>query len=145
LSSATNQRRQGHNPISIEKQVFPKVTRVSEFFKMMKMAFKGPVGDKIAEKITKTLKPIYLQVLNESHTHSVPKNSETHFKIICVSEEFEGKSIVENHRKMNHLLQEELSTGVHALSLVLRTPKQWETSNAVPASPACRGGSKHDH
>jgi len=107
------------------------------------MAFKGPVGQKIVEKLTRALSPVHLEVLNESHMHSVPKNSETHFKVVCVSKEFEGKNLVENHRTVNKLLKEELDSGVHALSLVLRTPAQWEASSAVPASPTCRGGSKH--
>ena len=30
----------------------------------------------------------YLQVLNESHMHSVPPNSETHFKLTMASDDF---------------------------------------------------------
>ena len=30
----------------------------------------------------------FLEVLNESHKHSVPKNSETHFKVTIVTADF---------------------------------------------------------
>jgi stress-induced morphogen len=108
------------------------------------MMFQGPMTNKISAKLTAALSPKHLEVLNESHTHNVPKNSETHFKIICVSDAFEGKKLTETHRMVNHLLEDELKNGgIHALSLVLRTPQQWIASQTVPDSPACRGGSKN--
>jgi hypothetical protein len=47
-----------------------------------------PVTSSIRQKLTDSLKPIHLDVLNESHMHNVPKNSETHFKVVVVAEEF---------------------------------------------------------
>ena len=83
------------------------------------------------------------QVINESNMHNVPKGSETHFKVICISSAFEGKALIHRHRLVNGLLQEELAGPVHALSLQLKTPQEWSKSNgAVPPSPACMGGSK---
>lgn len=105
--------------------------------------FKGPIGARITEKLTASFSPIYLEVMNESHMHSVPKDSETHFKIVCVSPNFEGKSLVERHRSVNHALADEISGGVHALSLILKTPEQWGKNSEVPESPKCRGGSKN--
>ena len=106
-------------------------------------SYRGPVGERIVSKLTSapSLAPVVrLEVLNESHMHSVPPKSETHFKVVCVSASFQGKSLVERHRMVNHLLKEELESGVHALSLVLRTPDK--DTDVIPASPACRGGSK---
>jgi len=40
-----------------------------------------PVEASIKEKLTSSLQPQLLQVINESHMHAVPKNSETHFKV----------------------------------------------------------------
>jgi BolA protein len=64
---------------------------------------------------------------------------------VVVSPQFEGQSIVQRHRSVNHLLDAELKTqgGIHALSLVLKTPEQWAKSSEVSASPNCRGGSKN--
>ena len=74
--------------------------------------------------------------------HNVPKNSETHFKVVVVSKEFEGQNLVSRHRMINSCLQSNLESGVHALSIVAKTPEQWEamSSQKVDPSPACRGG-----
>lgn len=48
---------------------------------------------------------------------------------------------MQRHRLVNDILKEELQNGVHALSIVAKTPQQWETSdNVVESSPNCRGG-----
>ena len=41
----------------------------------------GPVQTRITEKLTKTFDPVFLDVVNESYKHSVPKGSESHFKV----------------------------------------------------------------
>lgn len=86
-----------------------------------------------------------LQVENESHKHSVPPNSETHFKVTLVSPEFEGQMKVRRHLAIYKVLAEELEGGVHALALHLYSPGEWEaTGQAAPESPNCMGGSKKD-
>lgn len=73
--------------------------------------------------------------------HNVPKNSETHFKVVVVAEEFETtKAPLQRHRRVNGILAEELEGPVHALSIVAKSPSQWAKSNAVSPSPTCRGG-----
>jgi len=81
-------------------------------------------------------------VLNESSAHNVPKGSESHFKVVVISEAFEGPSLIQRHRLVNALLEAELAGGVHALSIKAKTPAQWDKNRKVDASPACRGGSK---
>ncbi len=89
------------------------------------------------------LEPVHLEVVNESHKHSVPENSETHFKITVVSERFNGKPLVARHRLVNELLKDEIMAGVHALALHTRTPDEWFDQGGVsPESPPCLGGSK---
>ena len=91
------------------------------------------------------LEPVFVEVVNESHMHSVPENSETHFRITVVSAEFEGKSPVSRHRRVNGLLADELAAGLHALALHTRTPEEWfEQGGEVPESPQCMGGSRQD-
>ncbi|XP_018086880.1 bolA-like protein 1 isoform X2 [Xenopus laevis] len=103
-----------------------------------------PVENAIRSKLSETLKPSHLEVLNESYMHAVPKGSETHFKVVVVSESFLGKSLIQRHRLVNELLKDELAGPVHALSIQAKTPQQWEENPAVSKSPACMGGSKHD-
>lgn len=104
------------------------------------------VQETIHDKLVSALSPAHLDVINESRNHSVPKNSETHFKVVAVAEGFEGMSRVARHRQLNELLAHELQTGVHALSLQLFTPAEWEARGGViPKSPPCMGGSKRAH
>lgn len=54
----------------------------------------GPIEKAITEAITTKLDPIHLEVVNESYMHNVPKGSETHFKVLVVSEKFESLPLI---------------------------------------------------
>ena len=102
----------------------------------------GPVEQVILAKLEDAFSPVELQVLNESHMHSGPA-TESHFKVVVVSEEFEGKNLIGRHRLVNASLREELDAGLHALSIIALTPSQWqERGGEVLASPLCGGGDK---
>lgn len=106
----------------------------------------GPIEQKIAEKVTAEFQPEHMALENESHTHSVPKNSETHFKLLLVSEKFSGLNRVARQRLVYGLLSEEISPGrIHALSLRLLAPSEWALDAANTfQSPNCMGGSKRE-
>lgn len=104
-----------------------------------------PVKDALSNKISQGLALQHLEIINESHMHSVPLNSETHFKVVAVSEEFAGKRPVARHQIVYALVSEELAGPVHALALHTYTPEEWSARSAAPASPNCLGGSKADH
>lgn len=96
------------------------------------------------ENILKTnFKCEYLEVLNESHRHSVPVNSETHFKVTIVTGDFTGKSKVGRHQSIYALTRHLMDQGLHALALHTYLPEEWQELNTVsPESPNCMGGSK---
>lgn len=97
----------------------------------------------IDSKLSAALNPQYLAVDNESHMHSVPPNSETHFKVVVVSAAFDGKRSVGRHQLIYQLLAEELAGPVHALALHTYTADEWQLRNVdAPESPDCLGGSK---
>src|SRR5690554_5663556 len=99
----------------------------------------------IEAKLNKAFSASILQVENESHKHSVPPDSETHFKVTLISDQFEGQPKVRRHQAIYQTLAEEMQGGVHALALHLYTPGEWEVSGGqVPASPNCMGGSKRE-
>ena len=81
-------------------------------------------------------------MLNESHRHSVPADSETHFKVVLVSAAFEGRRSVQRHQQVYAVLNEQLQRGVHALALHTFTPAEWRARTAAPDSPDCMGGGK---
>ena len=100
------------------------------------------IQQRIEQKLRDQLQPVVLDVINESSRHSVPPGSETHFKVTIVSGAFEGKSLVERHRIVYALLDDEMRGGVHALTITSRTPAEWDQNGAVAPSPPCLGGSK---
>ena len=98
----------------------------------------------IESQLAQTFAPAHMEVINESHMHSVPPNSETHFKVVLVSELFDGLRSVQRHQKVYSVLSEFMRTGVHALALHTYTQDEWAKAAQVPASPNCMGGSKKD-
>lgn len=103
----------------------------------------GPIEKRILHKISTSFSPVHVEVVNESHQHSVPVNSETHFKVLVVSARFEGLSRIARQRLVHEVLIEELKTGVHALTQRTLTPAEWEREGAASfVSPPCHGGSK---
>jgi len=100
------------------------------------------VKETIQTKLQSAISTTVLDVTNESHMHNVPKDSETHFRVVIVSDDFDKQTLVARHRSINKLLAQELSGGVHALALHTFTPQEWQDRNeTATASPACKGGS----
>ncbi|MDO6775049.1 BolA/IbaG family iron-sulfur metabolism protein [Shewanella sp. 3_MG-2023] len=93
----------------------------------------------ISEKLNQSFSPIHLDVLNESNRHHVPPNSETHFKVVVVSEQFEAQRLIARHRAVNAVLADELANGVHALSINAYTQAEWQALDVVPKTPNCKG------
>ena len=93
--------------------------------------------------LTQSLTPLHLEVLDESHMHAVPVGAQSHFRVLVVSDQFEGEGALARHRRVNGLLREEFGRGLHALALHAWTPPEWfERGGAVPQSPLCQGGGK---
>jgi BolA protein len=103
----------------------------------------GPIEQQITDIVSAALQPQYLELTNESHMHSVPPGSESHFKLVVVSDAFVDQRKVARHQRLYGLLAEQLAGPVHALALHTHTPDEWQ-SVAVPDSPNCLGGSKAD-
>jgi stress-induced morphogen len=108
------------------------------------VAHEGPIQIKMREKLITAFAPIHIELENESHTHSVPVNSETHFRLVLVSAKFEGVSRVTRSRMVHDVVQAELSGGgVHALTQRNLTESEWRAQGADSfVSPDCHGGSK---
>ena len=96
----------------------------------------------INDILVDALAPVHLDIINESRNHNVPPDSETHFKVVVVSDAFADESLIKRHRMLNKLLSEQLAGPVHALSLHTHTEQEWlDKGGVVPPSPPCRGGS----
>lgn len=83
----------------------------------------------------------HLEVINESGGHNVPAGSETHFKVVLVTDEFADKRPLARHRLVNEALREQLDGPVHALAIHTYTRDEWQQRfGAAPLSPPCLGG-----
>ena len=92
---------------------------------------------RLHDAISSALLPVFLEIEDESGNHRRP-GIETHFKILVISHEFKTKIRIERHRLVNALADDEFKTGLHALSLHLYTPEEWEKrGNPAPNSPRC--------
>lgn len=96
----------------------------------------------ITERLQQALPLQHLEVINESYNHGGP-GTETHYKLVIVSEAFAGKRPVARHQSVYQLFQDQMQAGLHALALHTYTPDEWAATGAAPDSPACRGGSRH--
>ncbi len=99
---------------------------------------------RIEQALSESLRPMCLEVTDESHAHNVPKGAESHFKVLVVSDAFVGEQRIGRHRRINALLRGELDAGLHALAIHAWTPEEWleKGGGGAPESPRCKGGSK---
>lgn len=98
------------------------------------------IAERIEHKLRLGLRPVHLQVINESGMHAVAPGSETHFRVVVVSPAFEGRSLVQRHRMIYELLADERRDGVHALGIQTLTPDEYAAGAAAASSPPCLGG-----
>ncbi|KAD3067245.1 hypothetical protein E3N88_35125 [Mikania micrantha] len=98
--------------------------------KSMGVGLLGSRGQRISEILKRELAPVELEVTDVSYKHAGhagvkdSNNGETHFDLKVVSREFEGKSMVKRHRLVYSLLEDELQSGLHALSIDAKTPTE---------------------
>ncbi len=75
--------------------------------------------------LQRSLDPIYLKLEDESARHAghagAQAGGETHYSVTIVSPHFNGLARVERSRMVHTILKDEFSTGLHALSLILRS------------------------
>ena len=77
--------------------------------------------------------------------HSVPAGSETHFKVVLITDQFAGKRQVQRHQAIYAVLAEELAGPIHALALHTFSAEEWAQSQGLaPDSPQCLGAKKID-
>ncbi|XP_043497244.1 protein BOLA2 [Polistes fuscatus] len=73
----------------------------------------------IQDKLTTKLNASHVEVTDDSD------GCGSKFTVIIVSDEFEGKTLLQQHRLVNSILEEELKT-IHAFSQKTFTPEQWK-------------------
>ena len=91
--------------------------------------------------LAEALPLVHLEVIDESGGHNVPPGSESHFKVVLVSDAFAGQRLLQRHRRVNEAAAAEFAGGLHALAIHTYTPDEWrERFGEAPLSPPCLGG-----
>ena len=99
------------------------------------------VSEDLETRLSAAFDLAHLEVVNESDQHNVPENSQTHYKLVLVSDEFEGLTRIKRHRAINALVSDLLAGPIHALALHPYTEAEWRKRfGSAPLSPPCHGG-----
>ena len=83
-----------------------------------------------------SLKPSILSITNESYMHNVPEGSESHFKIVIVSNNFKNQSTVKRHQLIYRVLDDIMKL-IHALSIYAFDEDEYKDNPIVLDSPNC--------
>jgi BolA protein len=81
--------------------------------------------DRIRQLLTEHLQPRSLDVEDESHLHAGhagARDGRGHFRVLVVSDVFQGKSSLARHRAVYAALGDMMQTDIHALSVEARAP-----------------------
>jgi stress-induced morphogen len=78
--------------------------------------------------LTRAFSPTLLRVVDDSAQHAghagAQPGGETHYSVVVVAEAFRGMNRAARSRAVHEVLEAEFAGGMHALSLVLRTPEE---------------------
>ncbi|HRO02679.1 MAG TPA: BolA family protein [Terricaulis sp.] len=85
-------------------------------------------ADRIKAQLGPRFTPVALELSDDSAKHAghagAAPGGETHYRLRLVSPAFEGLSRVARQRLVYEALREEFESGLHALSLDLKTPAE---------------------
>lgn len=88
----------------------------------------SPRAARIEARLRESFAPVRLEVVDDSARHEghagARPGGQTHFNVTIVADAFRGRSRVARSRAVHDALAAEFATGLHALSLILRTPEE---------------------
>lgn len=90
-----------------------------------------PAGrtEMIRERLA-VLAPAQLDIIDESHQHAGHAGARSgagHFKLIIVSNVFDGQGLLQRHRMVYDALGSAMQTDIHALTIKALTPEELST------------------
>ena len=94
------------------------------------------IEKKIINSLNENFKLASLKIINESFMHNVPEGSESHFKIVIVSDNFIKKSLIQRHKEIYKALGE-IMNDIHALSIHAFDNMEFELNPMILDSPQC--------
>jgi len=82
----------------------------------------------IRTRLEAELSPVSLQVDDESHMHvghEGAKGGLGHFRVLVVSDKFQGQSPIKRHRLVYQAMGDLMQTDIHALAIEAFTPDEF--------------------
>jgi BolA protein len=96
----------------------------------------GPIESQIINTLSTSMNLSSLKIINESFMHNVPKGSESHFKIVVVTNDFDNLSIIKRHKLIYKTL-DNLMNKIHALSIHAFNEEEFKLNPIILDSPEC--------
>ena len=96
----------------------------------------GPIESKIINTLSTSMNLSSFKIINESFMHNVPKGSESHFKIVVVTNDFNNLSIIKRHKLIYKTL-DHLMSKIHALSIHAFNEEEFKLNPIILDSPEC--------
>lgn len=81
----------------------------------------------IRQRLQQTLNPEAIEIEDDSHKHAGHAGARSgggHFNVRVVSQQFEGKNLLERHRMVYAAMGDAMQNEIHALSIVAKTPEE---------------------
>ena len=81
----------------------------------------------IRSRLQTVLSPESLQVEDEGHMHighEGAKDGRGHFRVLVVSDQFQGKNLIARHRLIYQAMGDLMQTDIHALAIDAYTPEE---------------------
>ena len=92
--------------------------------------------ENIISRLNNQLNVVHMFLENESSMHNVPANSETHFKLVIVSDDFLHMNKVKRHQLIYQILIN-IMKEIHALSIQAFTIEEYNINPVILSSPDC--------
>ena len=97
------------------------------------MCVVSETGERIERILTERFRPLRLRLRDDSANHVGHAGATSgggHYKVLIVSELFEGRSLLERHRMVNEALSDLFGGAIHALSIETLAPSQWREGSS---------------
>ena len=94
------------------------------------------VQNKIERLLRDNLNVSKLLIRNDSCKHNVPPNSESHFNVQIVSDDFEDLSQIQRH-KIVYKAVGALLAEIHAFSITAMTTSEFKENPSLKDTPDC--------
>ena len=94
----------------------------------------------VQNKIDKLLRDKFnvsnLTIKNDSYKHNVPPDSESHFNVQIISDDFQNLSQIQRHKKVYKAV-ESLLEKIHAFSITAMTTSEFKENPSLRDTPDC--------